>query len=421
MDLNNIFLKDNIDKSYFLTEAGQEITSKIILERLYPKVQNVLSTNQGDRKFKQLVGSFMDVNQEKLYAVGPNHLIAFTDKHKDEYFKLFNTSSKEIKEMVIEILKGFNSNSDFKYLNNNPIFFLFYCTIRYYYITKNTKGLNTALAIYALSVYPSVWSVYFKYPPNEGVMQYTVDHLTEKYILKQAGNIFSALFTSISRTFTSYSTKDVERGYISISEGTDKEVIRFIQRVHNDQKSMIRNIVDIYMVNYRKGLRISDNLESQDGITIDPDKENNTSVVDSVTNRVLIPILSNGVNLKIVNQSKDIAQISMVDCRYYMSKILTDKYSDDIQRFIQAILFRFLYDDRNIRDDINSSKYLVWCSQLFRQTNSKNANVKTIKDTLDKWASETGIYTKFKREASRVNYKKAIFFYFCISIQYYNQ
>ena len=419
MDLYKLL--DELSSGSYINEAGKDITTKIILERLYPRVKDVLSTTQGDRKFKILVGSYMDRNQDKLYDVGPNHLIPFTDNQKNEYFKLFNIDKKEIIDMVKEILSGLGSSSEFKYLNNNPIFFLFYCCIRYYYIAKNEKGLNTALAIYALSVYPSVWSVYFVYPPNKDVMQYTVDHLTEKYILKQAGNIFSALFTSINRTFKTYSVKDPERGYISIIEASDKEVIRFIQRIHNDQKSLIRNVVDVYMVNYRKGLRISDNLESQDSITIDPDKENNTSIVDSVTNKVLIPILANGVNLKIVSQARDLSQISLVECRYYISKILIDKYSDDIRRFIQAVLFRFLYDDRNKREDINSSKYLIWCSQLFRQTNSKNENIKTIKDALEKWSEETGIYAKYRREATRINYKKAIFYYFCIAIQYYNQ
>ena len=28
---------------------------------------------------------------------------------------------------------------------------------------------------------------------------------------------------------------------------------------------------------------------------------------------------------------------------------------------------------------------------------------------LDKWGEETGVHAKFKREASRVNYKKSIF------------
>ena len=152
----------NEELNLFLEATNKETKSSIILERLYPKVKDVLSTPQGDRKFKILVGSFMDRNQDKLYTSGPVYLIPFTDKDKEEYFDLFNTSSKEIKTMVKEILKGLNSTSDFKYLNNNPIFFLFYCCIRYYYMSKNEKGVNTALAIYALAVYPSVFSLSFR-------------------------------------------------------------------------------------------------------------------------------------------------------------------------------------------------------------------------------------------------------------------
>ena len=56
-----------------------------------------------------------------------------------------------------------------------------------------------------------------------------------------------------------------------------------------------------------------------------------------------------------------------------------------------------------------------------KNKNVAEHNIKNIKDTLDKWGEETGVHAKFKREASRVNYKKAIFWYFILSIQYYNK
>ena len=86
-----------------------------------------------------------------------------------------------------------------------------------------------------------------------------------------------------------------------------------------------------------------------------------------------------------------------------------------------SILFIFLYDGGHDQEDINSSMFLPWCADLFRKTNSNNANIKTIKTFLDKWAEEIGIHSRFTREASRVNYKKAIFFYFVFSIQSYNK
>ena len=63
---------------------------------------------------------------------------------------------------------------------------------------------------------------------------------------------------------------------------------------------------------------------------------------------------------------------------------------------------------------------LIWSSQLFRKTNSNNENIARIKDTLNKWGDISGLHKKFTREASRINYKRAIFFYFILSIQYYN-
>ncbi len=391
-------------------------TTKLILDTVYPKVEKTLSTSIGSQKFKTMVGSFMDRNHSKLHTVGPQYMIAFTDKDKAEYFALFNINPKEVINTVTEVTKSIGNNSKFIYLRQNPILFVLWACIRYYYIKKDDKGLNTALAIYALAVYPSVYSAFFKYPPNPDVMKYTIDHMSEKWFIKQTGSIFAALYKSINNSFQFLKQ--------FIIKGDDGEVIRFVQRIRSDQKSMMRNICDAYMKNYKEGLRTSQSLDSalnnNDLNSIDTLHENNSTIVDSITNKVSIPIITNGVNLQIVSQAKDIAGISLADCRYYISKIVTDKHSNDIREFIHAILFRFLYDDKHYPQDINSKEYLVYCGALFRQTNSKNDNIKTIKDLLDKWAEEVGIHAKFKREASRVNYKKAIFFYFILSIQFYN-
>ena len=49
-----------------------------------------------------------------------------------------------------------------------------------------------------------------------------------------------------------------------------------------------------------------------------------------------------------------------------------------------------------------------------------NDNIFRIKDTLNTWGDISGLHKKFTREASRVNYKKAIFFYFITFFQYVN-
>jgi hypothetical protein len=406
-----------------INEASTD--SHIILENLYPRIEAVLSKPEGDRKFKHLVGQYMDRNNDKLHTSGPVYLIPFAADDKMAYFDLFGFdyvvkgSVKErkvivadIDKMVLDITKQLGSTSDFKLLRGNPIFWVFYCCIRYYHIKKDQKGLNTALAIYALSNYPAVFSTFFKFGADEGVMQYTIDNLTDKFIIKQQGNIFNALFVSIQHSY------DFLKAFMI--DASDKEIIRFIQRIRNDQKSMIKKICDKYMQNHAKGLRVSLTQDAYDGMQTDVDGQNKTSTVEIVARKISIKILTQDINLKLTSMVAKISGVSISECRFYISKIISDKYSEDITNFISSILFLYLYDENKKPEDINSRYFLHWSEETFRKTNSNNDNIRNIKETLDKWAEETGVHEKYKREASRVSYKKAIYFYFIFSIQSYN-
>lgn len=391
--------------------------SHIILEKLYPKIESVLSTPEGSRKFKGYVNAYVDRNSEKLHTIGPVYLIPFTDTEKDLYFKLFNTSAEEVtsyvKEVISYIKNDSNNKSDFKLLRGNPIFWVLYCCVRYFTLNNDKKGLNNALIIYALSVYPSIFTKYFKYEVSSpAVMTYTIDNLTNKFIIKKTGNIFSTLYVSISSSYNFLKS--------SIKDGSDLEIIRFIQRIRNDQNSLIKKICDRYLKNLASGNQLNITKDSFENNVVNDELQNNTTEVQTITGKIIIPIVTLGVDPNRTMLASKLAQINYTDLRFYLSKIIMDKNSSDIQNFIESILFLYLYTESKTKDDINSSHFLSWSAKLFRKTNSNDKNIKRIKNTLDKWGEDSGVHDKFKREASRVNYKRAIFFYFILSIQAYN-
>lgn len=393
-------------------ENNKTDISTIILEKLYPTVEASLDNQVVDKQFKRLVGDFIDRNNEKLRTPGPLYLIPVTDMDKAAFFNLFQLDEKDIVNMVIEVTSKLNG-SDFKYLRQNPLFWLLFCCVRFYTIKKDSKGLNTALAMYALAVYPSIFHKYFKYEVSRpGVMAYTIDNLTNKFIIKQQGHIFGALTFSIQQSY-----KFLQSGII---KGTDDEVIRFIQRIRNDQNSMIKKICDQYTKNHAKGLSINTALDTGDSGEIIDDYVNDTSQVQSTVNAIVMPLITNGVNLKYVDAAAKMSQISTSEVRHYLSKIIVNEQSDNITKFIESILFVWLYDEKHTRKEINTTEFLLWSSRLFRRTNSNNENILNIKNILNEWGDMSGIHNKYAREASRINYKKAVFFYFILSIQYYN-
>ena len=397
-----------------ILEAVDLSKSHIVVEQLYPRVAAVLKTPAGDRRFKMTVGKFVDKNADKLHTPGPQYMIPFGDIDKGMFYKVFDLDEKDILQVstqVITLLKGQSGTTDFKLLKNNPIFWLFYCVIRYYSTeTKDVRGLNTALIIYALSVYPSIFDKYFKHAVSDpGAMQYTVDHLTEKFILKKSGHVFGMLTTSIQSSYNFLKE--------FMKDGSDKEVVRFIQRIRNDQNSLMKKICDNYMKNHAAGNTVNNVKDQFDDTPVFDTEDNNTTIIGRIAFNTVIPMIQNGVDLKRAEVCGKLAKISLADIRYYLSKILIDAERDNMESFVEAILFLFLYTDQKTEVDINSSYFLVWAAEVFRRTNSGDDNVVKIKKTLDRWAEVSGVHEKFKREASRVNYKKAIFFYFILSIQ----
>ena len=243
-------------------------------------------------------------------------------------------------------------------------------------------------------------------------MQYTIDNLTKKYLIKKGGHLFGGLFLSIHIHINSLDNSWLYQ--------LDKDVIRFIQRIRNDQKSMMKNICDQYMRNHRAGNRVTLTLDSHDEVQVDIDNENNTTSVQNIASNIIIKIITNGLDMKRLNQARTIANVSLNDTRFYLSKIVTQKYSNEITTFINSIIFLYIYTEGKTRAEINSSYFITWANALFRKTNSNDENIINFKTILDKWGEDTGLHKKFKRAASQIAYKKAIFWYFILSIQYYN-
>lgn len=404
--------QDNYDiEPMYFSEASSDSFTYIIKDELYPKIDAVLSTDQGKRNFNNIIGRYVSRNNDKLTTSGPQYLIPFTMKDKQEYFDLFSISDTEVAALVDKITKQVNDKANWRLFKNNPIFFIFYCCIRYATLAKDSKLLNSALIAMALSVYPSIFAKYFRYEPNPNIMQYTIDNLSNRFIIKKSNHIFGTLTYSIQSSWK-FHEKDFSRG-------ADQDVIRFIQRIRNDQNSLLKKIANAYQTNYKKGLFVTTQVDAYDD-NINVDNVNNTNKVETLSNKIVLSMLTNGVDLRIADFASNAAQVSKLDLRNYISLIINEKESETMKEFISSILFLYLYTDSHEPDDIRSKEFIGYALQLFKKTNSKDKNVTNIKTTLDKWGTSSGIYRKFSRSATRVDYTKAIFMYFILSIQMYS-
>lgn len=407
--LEYILVNGNWDELLFNALFENAGDTYIIRDFIYPNVEASLSNPVNDRKFRQLVEQYLNRNAQILHEPGPITKLLFLDTDKAALFTLCGVNEADVKKHVSTITGQLNRDAGFLLAKQNPVFTLIWCIIRFYTLKKDEKGINIALAIYACAAYPSIFDKYFKHGANRGVMIYTIDNLTNKFTFKQAKHTFGALITSIEASYKFLAP--------FFHDGCDRECIRWLQRIRNDQNSLIKKICNEYMNNYHKGLSVYTSNETFDDTNMLDTISNNTAVVEETAQKVCISLITNGLNWQLAEAAAKWSGVSVVDLRFYLTKIINKDNEDRLNKFIESVLFIYLYDGKKRPEEIHSKMFLSFGIELFRRTNSGDPNVKTIKDNLEYWAMESGIYDRFKRDASRINYKKSVYWYIVLSIQ----
>ena len=394
----------------FFEEALKDTT--ILRDRLYPKVEECLKVPGNVKKLKKIISDFVEKNTDKLTTPGPQYLIVFGDQDKDLYYKLFEMKKEEVLAAMKDVVKETGSKSDFKYLLGNPFLALLYYIIRYFTYHKDEKALNGCLSMFAIDVY---WSIFTKYFPNgvlEPFMNYTIDNLTDKFIIKKAGTIFAALTESARRSYGFHESK--------IKSGNDAECVSFMQRIRNDQNSMFRTLSQIYYKNYKEGNAIATRNDNYDPSNpIIDDVRTSSTEIQSVVDKTCMPMITNGIDVVLAEAAARMSNISITNLRIYLTKIFVSERLTEITQLVESMIFLFVNESRRSVREIKSQYFLYWSAALFKKTNSKDGNIIRINAILDKWGTVTGIYETFRSEGSRINYKKAIFLYIAMSVQKY--
>lgn len=416
---NKIHFNESVEDEDIFEEAGDPAKTHYFLENVGKRVDKAFEDPKTTREFNKLVSNYINRNIDKLTKSGPCDMIPFTDNEHKAFQELFGfwyeidnrpkkTSPNEIRDLIITYQKENKIKVDYWLNNSSQI--LFYFVIRYFTMKKDSKSLNNALAIYALCVYPVMFHKYFPYGVMEPFMQYTIDHLTDKFIIKRSKHLFDALMQSIQNSYKFHKN--------NFAPASDKNMTDWTHRIRNDQNSLLKKISNEYMYNWKHGNAArTQNEEYDDSTPIVDEIENGTTLVQNIVNKVTLPIIEDGVDLRLSAAAAKMANVGVSDCRFFLTEIIVNDNLETLQRFIEAILFLYIYEEKKGERDIRSQYFIAWAVSLFKKTNSKNENIGTINDILNEWAAKSGIDDKFSRVASRINYKKAIFFYIILSIQ----
>lgn len=381
------------------------ITS-VILANIYPKVEQAFTSKETQRKFSAIVASYVDRNVNRLSTAGPSKRTLFSDMERNKVYDLIDFDPKTCKAIV----KQSNYIKASWKIVNDPFNLVMMMILRYAKLNQLDQINQLAVTYLTLSMYPSLHYKYFKFEPNEAIMQYTINNLSNKFKVKQVGNILQALVDT-----TALADKTYDK---NIRHANDKELTDYINAYKTRLNSLIKKIRDAFEKDYRSGNYMNTELDNEDENDFKT-SDSNSLLIQRIVDQVVLKLSVNGPDSRIVDISAKMNQVSVNETRNTLNQLTQNKdESVNIRALCESILYLYLFNGENHVNDLNGSKFLTFCLAVYKKSNTNDENVIKVKSILDTWIekySET--YRKTQRVATLNNFRRALYTFFVFTLQ----
>lgn len=380
----------------------------VLRRELYPYVESAFSDSKKLKQYEQIISKYIDKNAELLSAIGPTNIILFTDNDKNPIFELIGVTEKQVKEIK-------NKSKDRKTKDNiieSPFSTLMGVITGYFGLKKNENMLSLSIFYLSMSMYPFIYHRSFPFTPNENVMNYTINNLSNKYKIKQTSNLMSAIIETSMGAYKLH-----EKGML---QGIDDAHTQYVYAVKTRLSSFIKKIAREFYINHKEGKYLNTEFESNEE---DKFREADSSMylITNKADAVTLKLVIDGPPMKLVTMAANSQKVSVSELRNYINTMVVNDNKEDIRSIVESIFFLYLFDEKNDIQNVSSDHFLLYCMDLYKRSNTTDKNVVKIKTILDKWLENLGTYKKTQRLATINSFRKALYCFFVMAIMYYNK
>lgn len=386
------------------------MADRVLMNKVYPIIKKNLSQPSNKKIIANVCREYMERNNDKLAMPGPLTQIIFQESDKDKLMEAFGVAPKFIKECMVE-----SKDIKVKEMGQSLNPFNLSCAVAIKYMVEESKDPNTTkmlTTLYTMSFYPTVYRKYFAYDPNENIMNYVINNMSNKFKIKQLG-LFKSLMELGDVCLDNHKS--------NLKKADDIHFVKYVLDMRNRTNSMFKNIRNEYHIAHTNKKYV--NLDSEDMSDENyREVDNNLFIVARFTENTVEKLILEGPTMQLITYAAKISQVSVNELRNYMVAICREKeYHEGLRDVVESVLYLYLYEGQHHSEEIQGNDFLTFGLELNRQSNSQSKNLIKIKTVLDEWVHELGIDQKSKRPATINAFKRAMFIFIILSIQLYNR
>lgn len=369
------------------------IKSKIII----PYEANILKAKS---KIFTIVRSYMAKNSAKLGARYPTSKIPFLKSDMDIVFSACGIDRNKLYEECMKI--DANDIDTKNHLIQEA--FNMMCVIIAHVFLKNDKILQNQImdiakgkmlddkikynsVVYiiilylALHLYSAQYMKFWKYDTIPEVMDYTIEHMSNKFIIRKCQNILEFI--------TYHSETNIENMVDRLLRASDVDLIYFYSNLNNRIGHALRTIANNYYENKENENRIGHDNSSQtndEGKFFVGDTASISADVETVTRRITSRFFSETVlNDKLVSTACYKTKFSKAKFILIIQKLRENHENDQfITNIFANIISYYLVKFNGTIDTLKSNNFLIQMFKVYSISNTKDPFVIGVKEQLTK-------------------------------------
>ena len=409
IDYFDLFTMDD----YAMEAVDRDKTSTILRNAFYNRICKSLSEKANQDMLFKYIANFRNkfINVLSSPLITTNIPFNHAGADADIVFKTCGVDRGEVDAAIKETKKAIKLDQ----VGKNVTAFNVCMIMAMSYFINDPNKINALMLYYVCGFYYRMYSGSFKaFAPNQECMQYTVDNLTFKFLLKQHGSMEKAIVASMNTGFQLFKKSGIMKSL------TDYQICSvIIPNFRSRVSGMFRSVVNEYMKNYESGNKIFTEVERNAEGEFIIDRESNISRIEQLSNKYTLKFYSDPINLGIINMIGNmINDISANELRTAVQYVHEDSKSPNLRIFYQSIFTAFFNDYPDAKsDDIQSMKFLAAANAIYKKGNSKDPSILNIKNISHDWLKHgSSAYKATSRVATQNLYRKAIYLYFVMLI-----
>jgi len=293
------------------------------MEQLY-EVANI-----NNQKLKNLVNR---ITASELTKLSEPCYYPELRKYYYELLRSCGLSDKIMKGFVKRFYKGTPAAK--WQLQRDPQSNLYIFIMNYFLKRRDIRSFSTMMTLFIIRYYTNRIRIHIKYC-NKDVFRYTLEHMTKTHLFSREKSISGALF---------FISKDMQKKYKNdILEANPMDISKFIQASRHRVAQSVRSFAELYYKSSHEGQRMGNLPEKTDEENEYQIQniERTSKIVDTVVKKITVYKV---VDLKAMNEAKNITKISSLMASDLSGTLNDSKYMDNIK----IILDLFLKDVKDV-------------------------------------------------------------------------